>query len=215
MFFVAADSLTPWRSRNRGLITRSILEKRGRGFTGSEPSIATPMSTVRHVGKEDSSTAGPEGALVACCLHIQPISSMKTPRILQPSIAAIMLSLLASLIALPIVVSPSAARADETCSSPYLARINGQEEFVYVWTLGVEGLGDGADKLVTVDVKPGSPNYGKVISSVFRRGAQRSASRRIHRRSPPTLARGPRHQQDLHLRRPHRSGETEVDKDDR
>ena len=27
------------------------------------------------------------------------------------------------------------ARADETCSSPYLARIEGQEEFVYVWTL--------------------------------------------------------------------------------
>jgi selenium-binding protein 1 len=30
--------------------------------------------------------------------------------------------------------------------SPYLARIDGQEEFVYVWTLG-EGLGDGSDKL--------------------------------------------------------------------
>ena len=56
-------------------------------------------------------------------------------------------------------------RADETCSSPYLARIDGQEEFVYVWTLGVEGLGDGSDKLVTVDVKPGSPSYGKVIDS--------------------------------------------------
>src|SRR3954467_12046965 len=55
--------------------------------------------------------------------------------------------------------------ADETCSSPYLARIEGQEEFVYVWTLGSEGLGDGADKLVTVDVKPGSPAYGKVIDS--------------------------------------------------
>ena len=54
-------------------------------------------------------------------------------------------------------------RADETCSSPYLARIEGQEEFVYVWTLGVAGLGDGADKLVTLDVKPGSPHYGKVI----------------------------------------------------
>jgi selenium-binding protein 1 len=58
----------------------------------------------------------------------------------------------------------SDARADETCSSPYLARIDGQEEFVYVWTLGVEGLGDGSDKLVTVDAKPGSPNYGKVVA---------------------------------------------------
>src|SRR5216117_3909488 len=57
------------------------------------------------------------------------------------------------------------ARADETCSSPYLARIEGQEEFVYVWTLGVEGLGDGADKLVTVDVKPGSPTWGKVVNT--------------------------------------------------
>src|SRR5882724_2453637 len=57
-------------------------------------------------------------------------------------------------------------RADETCSSPYLARIEGQEEFLYVWTLGIEGLGDGSDKLVVVDVKPSSPNYGKVIQSV-------------------------------------------------
>src|SRR5215470_1459324 len=58
-----------------------------------------------------------------------------------------------------------AVRADETCSSPYLARIEGQEEFVYVWTLGVEGVGDGSDKLVVVDVKPGSVDYGKVIYS--------------------------------------------------
>jgi selenium-binding protein 1 len=61
------------------------------------------------------------------------------------------------------VAVTSTARGDETCSSPYLARIEGQEEFVYVWTLGTAGLGDGADKLVTVDVKPGSPKYGKVI----------------------------------------------------
>ena len=54
-------------------------------------------------------------------------------------------------------------RADETCSSPYLARIEGQEEFLYVWTLGVEGLGDCSDKLVVVDVKPGSRTYGQVI----------------------------------------------------
>jgi selenium-binding protein 1 len=60
---------------------------------------------------------------------------------------------------------PLTSRADETCSSPYLARIEGQEEFVYVWTLGVDGLGDASDKLVVVDVKPGSPDYGKVIHS--------------------------------------------------
>ena len=57
------------------------------------------------------------------------------------------------------------SRADETCSSPYLARIEGQEEFVYVWTLGADGVGDGSDKLVVVDVKPDSPSYGRVIHS--------------------------------------------------
>src|SRR5438105_10852483 len=70
-----------------------------------------------------------------------------------------------AVVALALAVSAVWVRADETCSSPYLARIEGQEEFVYVWTLGMEGLGDGSDKLVTVDVKPGSPNYGKVISA--------------------------------------------------
>jgi selenium-binding protein 1 len=63
------------------------------------------------------------------------------------------------------LVPATPLRADETCSSPYMARIEGQEEFVYVWTLGVEGLGDGSDKLVTVDVKPGSPTYGRVVHS--------------------------------------------------
>jgi methanethiol oxidase len=56
--------------------------------------------------------------------------------------------------------------ADETCMSPYMPKITGQEEFVYIWTLGNEGWGDGSDKLVTVDVKPGSANYGKVVHSV-------------------------------------------------
>jgi selenium-binding protein 1 len=73
--------------------------------------------------------------------------------------------ILLSAFAATFIVGLSVTRADETCSSPYLARIEGQEEFVYVWTLGVEGLGDGSDKLVTVDVKPGSPNYGKVINT--------------------------------------------------
>jgi len=60
-----------------------------------------------------------------------------------------------------------AVRADETCNSPYIAKlIKGQEDYVYVWTLGVEGLGDGSDKLVTVDVNPKSKSYGKVLHSV-------------------------------------------------
>jgi len=44
--------------------------------------------------------------------------------------------------------------------------IKGQEEFVHAWTLGVKGLGDGFDKLVTIDVKPGSKTYGKVVHSL-------------------------------------------------
>src|SRR5437763_8197819 len=84
----------------------------------------------------------------------------------QLDITTISNAVFAGTLALLLAYSMSSTRADETCSSPYLARIDGQEEFVYVWTLGVEGLGDGNDKLVTVDVKPGSPNYGKVINSV-------------------------------------------------
>jgi methanethiol oxidase len=57
------------------------------------------------------------------------------------------------------------AAADETCVSPYMARLTGQEDFVYVWTLGVDGLGDGSDKLVTVDVREGSPTFGQVIAA--------------------------------------------------
>jgi selenium-binding protein 1 len=58
------------------------------------------------------------------------------------------------------------AQADETCMSPYMAKITGQEDFIYVWTLGAEGVGDGSDKLVIVDVRPHSPTYGKVMHSV-------------------------------------------------
>src|SRR3954467_10965359 len=70
-----------------------------------------------------------------------------------------------SVAASAIVFATGILHADETCSSPYLARIEGQEDFVYVWTLGQEGVGDGSDKLVTVDVHPRSPDYGKVIST--------------------------------------------------
>ena len=60
-----------------------------------------------------------------------------------------------------------AAAADETCNSPYIAKlIKGQEDYVYVWALGVEGMGDGFDKLVTIDVNPKSKTYGKVLGSV-------------------------------------------------
>jgi selenium-binding protein 1 len=68
------------------------------------------------------------------------------------------------------------ARADETCNSPYLQRlIKGQEDYLHVWTLGVEGLGDGRDKLVTIDVNPKSKTYGKVVSTVSVPGARGEA----------------------------------------
>jgi len=56
--------------------------------------------------------------------------------------------------------------ADETSCSPFTPLVKGQEDFVYVWTLGMKGLGDESDKLVTVDVNPNSKTYGKVIAKV-------------------------------------------------
>ncbi|MGH7899006.1 MAG: selenium-binding protein SBP56-related protein [Candidatus Binatia bacterium] len=58
------------------------------------------------------------------------------------------------------------ALADETCLSPYMPKIVGPEDYVYVWTLGVDGVGDGSDKLVTIGAKEKDPRFGKVISSV-------------------------------------------------
>jgi methanethiol oxidase len=62
-----------------------------------------------------------------------------------------------------VALSGGPALADETSCSPYTPLIKGQEDLVYVWTLGVKGVGDGSDKLVTVDVNPTSKTYGKVI----------------------------------------------------
>jgi selenium-binding protein 1 len=63
-----------------------------------------------------------------------------------------------------VLLVASAGRADETCQSPYLPKITGQEDFIYVWTLGIEGVGDGSDKLVTIGANPSRPDYGKVVS---------------------------------------------------
>ena len=61
---------------------------------------------------------------------------------------------------------PFRAFADETCQSPYMPMITGHEEYVYIWTLGVEGMGDEQDKLVTVDLRPGSETRGQVINAI-------------------------------------------------
>jgi len=65
-----------------------------------------------------------------------------------------------------VLFTASQSLADETCQSPYMPKITGQEEYVYVWTLGKEGVGDEQDKLVTVDVRPGSATRGQVIDSL-------------------------------------------------
>ncbi|HUO54231.1 MAG TPA: selenium-binding protein SBP56-related protein [Rhodoblastus sp.] len=64
-------------------------------------------------------------------------------------------------------IAPNFSFADETCNSPFMASlIKGQEKYLQVWTLGVKGMGDESDKLVTIDVDPASPHYGKVINSL-------------------------------------------------
>jgi methanethiol oxidase len=76
---------------------------------------------------------------------------------------------------LPLFVGLSApAQADETCVSPYMPKLTGQEDYLYVWTLGVDSVGDESDKLVTVDVREGSPTFGQVID-VDSVGAQTEA----------------------------------------
>lgn len=56
--------------------------------------------------------------------------------------------------------------ANETGLPPDMAKITGQEDFVYVWTLGEPGIGDEQDKLVTIAVNPDSAQYGRVVHSV-------------------------------------------------
>src|SRR5204862_3165036 len=70
-----------------------------------------------------------------------------------------------SLVGALVLCAAGVSQADETCMSPYMPKITGQEDYVYVWTVGVEGVGDGSDKLVTVRTTPGAKDYGKVVSS--------------------------------------------------
>jgi len=64
------------------------------------------------------------------------------------------------------VLTANSAWANETGLPQNMAKITGQEDFIHIWTLGTEGVGDEQDKLVTVDVNPNSAKYGKVVSSV-------------------------------------------------
>ena len=83
-------------------------------------------------------------------------------RIMNEMIACAVLALAA-----PLVTGLSTAHADETCNSPFMSGlIKGQEQYVHVWTLGETSVGDESDKLVTIDVMPSSPSYGKVIHTI-------------------------------------------------
>lgn len=72
-------------------------------------------------------------------------------------------ALAASLVLAALVAFAVPARADETCQSPYMQKIVGHEDFVYVWTLGEKGAADGNDALVVVDVREDSPTRGTVV----------------------------------------------------
>lgn len=88
------------------------------------------------------------------------VESRSRRQFLADSAAVVSLSaLFAAGVSMPVL-------ADETCQSPYMPMITGVEEYVYVWTLGVEGMGDGSDKLVTVDTRENSPSFGKAVHSV-------------------------------------------------
>ncbi|MEO6028488.1 MAG: selenium-binding protein SBP56-related protein [Candidatus Binatia bacterium] len=76
-------------------------------------------------------------------------------------------SILAVLAGVAVLLGAGTVRADETCMSPYLPKITGQEDYLYVWTLGIEGVGDGSDKLVTIGANPkNAKTYGTIISKV-------------------------------------------------
>jgi len=86
---------------------------------------------------------------------------MNAHRPLRPLPVLLLLLLLLGLAVTVLAAAP--ARADETCQSPFLPKVTGQEDFIYVWTLGVKGVADGNDSLVTVDANPKSASYGKII----------------------------------------------------
>lgn len=74
-------------------------------------------------------------------------------------------SRIATISVLLALIGAARAGADETCMSAYMPKITGLEDYVYVWTVGIEGVGDGSDKLVTVDTNPKRATYGKVIAT--------------------------------------------------
>ena len=103
------------------------------------------------------------------------------------------LAVLASIISISTLSFTQLAQADETCLSPYTTSlIKGQEKYLQVWTLGVKGMGDESDKLVTIDVDPDSKTYrqGRQFACPSAGAARRTtwASPTIASRSGPAVS---------------------------
>jgi methanethiol oxidase len=65
-----------------------------------------------------------------------------------------------------VLLSIVSSSADETSLSPYMPKIRDQEAWLYVWTAGMEGVGDGQDKLVVIAANPDAKAYGRVINTI-------------------------------------------------
>ena len=181
----------------------------------SGPSRITVSSSER--GSSRSAAHGthaqPTGRMESAMQVPSTMANRSLVRTRSRRVAAFVVAVAATAVVIPL--GARHAVADEPCQSPYMARIVGQEDFVYVWTLGDPKLGVNSDSLVTIDVKPGSPSYGKVDRSRRGRLDQRGAPRRAHRRPRAPLGRWPRHLADLHLRHRERRREAEARADHR
>jgi selenium-binding protein 1 len=107
------------------------------------------------------------GRLGACKKMVQPGGNVMYGKKVAAKERIIRVLLLAAAIPLATLSLSRQTIADETCNSPYTSSlIKGQEKYLQVWTLGVKGMGDESDKLVTIDVDPKSKSYGKVVNTV-------------------------------------------------
>jgi len=98
------------------------------------------------------------------------------------------------------------AFADETCNSPYISNLIKARKIRSCLTLGVEGLGDGSDKLVTIDANLGRrPTKGRSQDIGGGRGEAHHMGFTDDRKF---LWRGDWTTQDLRFRRWHQSVQT-------
>ena len=65
-----------------------------------------------------------------------------------------------------LALPPATLRADETCASPYMAKITGQEDFVYIWTWVRKASATSRTNWSPSTSIPSRSKYGKVVSSL-------------------------------------------------